>query len=198
MQNYHPSTDSIQGLKSWFLLPEAPMQTTPSRHHGPSAVGTPKLHRLKRCGLAVKTDPRGGNDTLVLHTKPHHSTYVEAVTPNWNFSAFWQQILFTQVDTHTQNYSIRTLFSIQESFDRKCSICPNQWGLSISQNIFLNWNLQCQSGRTSSLDNLSPKAGTDLFLIKVTFKILLLFSQCCWERGREGGCMPAAESHGQS
>lgn len=61
-----------------------------------------------------------------------------AATADINFSTFWQQVVFTQVHAHTQNYSIRTLFSTQMNFDIKYSIRPNQWGLNISQNIFLN------------------------------------------------------------
>lgn len=112
--------------------------------------------------FGYKINPQEGERTgycIVIHTPPH-------VLQQWLqihiFSTLWQQILFTRVHIHTPNYSIRTLFSTQKSFDRKCSICPNQRGLSISQNIFLNWLHQYQSGRINSFDNLTPKAGTDL------------------------------------
>ena len=189
--------DSFQSLKCPCRLRTPGGTTVPGRQGLPGCTDWGDM-------VWYKTNPRRGAKGWVLHTNPHPSRYAAAETPNICFSTFWQQILFTHVHIHTRNYSIRTLFSTQKSFDRNCSICPNQWGLSISQSIFLNWHRWCQSGRTNSLDNLPPKAGTDLsvmlllFLIKVTFKILLLFSRCCWERGREGGCMPAAESHAQS
>lgn len=121
------------------------------------------------CKTTTRLTHKAGEE-LNTHTNLHSSAYAAAATtPNMNFSTFWQQVLFTQVHAHTQNYSIRTLFSTQMNFDIKYSIRPNQWGLNISQNIFLNWLHQCQSIRTTSLNNLSPKAGTDFSTVLLFF-----------------------------
>jgi len=107
-------------------------------HYGPFQP-RPFYDSIRGCGTGL-----GWTTTL------HQPQRAAARPPNVDFSALWQQTCFTHVHTHTQNDSIKTLFPLQRSFDRKRSICPSQFGLSISQNVFWNWHRWWQSRRTSS------------------------------------------------